>query len=165
MSISRVQKKIKAEFPSVTFYIAGWNEEDAYKQIVADYEKCGAVKYIGFRKDISEWIKKCHCTILPSHGGEGVPNALLESAATGRICIASDINGSRDVVENGKTGVLFEAGNSDELTVCVRKVLSMTQDQRRQMGLASRQKAEREFDRQIVVNAYLNELKKVIPNG
>lgn len=50
-------KKIKAEFPSVTFYIAGWNEEDAYKQIVADYEKCGAVKYIGFRKDISEWIK------------------------------------------------------------------------------------------------------------
>lgn len=158
-------KKIKSEFPSVTFYIAGWNEEDAYKQIVEDYEKCGAVKYIGFRKDISEWIKKCHCTILPSHGGEGLPNALLESAATGRICIASDISGSRDVVENGKTGFLFKAGDSDELTACVRKVLSMTQDQRRQMGLSGRQKVECEFDRQIVIDAYMNELKEVALNG
>ena len=158
-------KKIKAEFPSVTFYIAGWNEEDEYKRILEDCEKCGIVDYIGFRKDIGEWIKRCHCTILPSHGGEGVPNALLESAATGRICIASDINGSRDVVENGKTGFIFEAGNAAELTECVRKVVLMTRDQRRCMGLAGRKKVEREFDRQIVVNAYMKELKGIAKNG
>ncbi|MFQ7526578.1 MAG: hypothetical protein ACLRMN_02315 [Mediterraneibacter gnavus] len=38
------------------------------------------VNYIGFRSDIDRWIKKCNCTVLPSHGGEGVPNVLLESA-------------------------------------------------------------------------------------
>lgn len=154
-------KAIKSEYPSVTFYIAGWNEEEKYKSIISDYEKHGDVEYIGFRKDIDEWIAKCHCTVLPSHGGEGVPNVLLESAATGRICIASNISGSQDVVEDGKTGFLFEPKNSEKLIECVKKVISMTDDQRRQMGLAGRRKVEREFNRQIVIDAYINELKAV----
>ena len=158
-------KTIKAEYPATEFYIAGWNEEEKYKQIIAEYDKCGIVEYIGFRKDINEWIRKCHCTVLPSHGGEGVPNVLLESAATGRICIASDINGSRDVIEDGKTGFLFEAGNSHELTECVRKIITMTSEQREQMGLAGRRKVERGFDRKLVIDAYMRELGMATDNG
>ena len=36
---------------------------------------------------------------------------LLESAAMGRICIGSRIAGTEDVIDDGKTGYLFEAGN------------------------------------------------------
>ena len=58
---------------------------------------------MGFPGRISDrWLRHCHCVILPSLGGEGVPNVLLEAAATGRPCIASDVNGSVDVVEDGR---------------------------------------------------------------
>lgn len=154
-------EEIKREFPFVTFYIAGWNEEETYKEIVSEYEKKGVVSYIGFRKDIDEWIKKCHCTVLPSHGGEGVPNVLLESAAIGRVCIASDIAGSRDVVENGRSGFLFDPGNTKDLVACVKRVIFMSNDERRDMGLAGRKRVEMHFDRKIVIDKYLHEVQQL----
>ena len=91
-------KRIKGKYSNTEFLIAGWNEEEEYKKIVVDYQERGFVNYIGFRDDIGDWIAKCHCTVLPSHGGEGVPNVLLESAATGRACIGSMINGTMDTM-------------------------------------------------------------------
>ena len=151
-------KIIKQQYPNTTFYIAGWNEEEEYKKIVAEYQAQGIVDYIGFRKDIADWIQKCHCTVLPSHGGEGVPNVLLESAATGRICIASTINGSTDVVEDGKTGYLFQTGSTESLAKTMEKVLQLSQDQKREMGIAGRAKVEKEFDRRIVIEKYLQQV-------
>ena len=89
-----------------------------------------------------------------------MPNVLLEAAATGRICIASDINGSRDVIENGKTGFLFKAGDADDLTSCMRKVIFLSDEERTSMGRAGREKVEKEFDRQIVIEKYCNEVER-----
>lgn len=152
-------KIVKGKYPNTTFYIAGWNEEPEYKKIVDEYQNNGYVEYIGFRKDIGSWIEKCHCTILPSHGGEGVPNVLLESAATGRICIASKINGSKDVIADGVSGFLFETGDASDLADKVEKVLTLTYEQKIQMGQAGRCKVEKEFDRQIVIDKYCDELR------
>ena len=150
-------KTIKKKYPNTEFIIAGWNEEEKYKAILEDYQQQGFVNYIGFRKDINDWVEKCHCTVLPSHGGEGVPNVLLESAATGRACIASKVNGSVDVVEDGKTGYLFEAGNAESLIEQVEKFLSLTQEQKAEMGKAGREKIEKEFNRDTVIDKYLQE--------
>lgn len=152
-------KTIKTKYPNTEFIIAGWNEEEKYKAIVEEYQNQGYVNYIGFRKDISVWMKNTHCTILPSHGGEGVPNVLLESAATGRICIGSKINGTSDVIEDGKTGYLFETGNGQSLILAIEKVLSLTSEERTLMGKAGRIKIENEFNREIVINKYMEELK------
>jgi len=91
---------IKTKYPNTEFIIAGWNEEEEYKKIVAEYQEKSFVNYIGFRDDINDWIAKCNCTVLPSHGGEGVPNVLLESAAMGRICIGSNIPGTANARYN-----------------------------------------------------------------
>lgn len=151
-------KIIKSKYPQTEFLIAGWNEEEEYKRIVAEYENAGIVNYIGFRKDICDCIARCHCSVLPSHGGEGVPNALLESAAIGRICIGSLINGTKDVIEHGKTGYLFEAGNAESLAEMMEKVICLSGVERKEMGLRGREKVEREFDRRIVVEKYLREV-------
>jgi glycosyltransferase involved in cell wall biosynthesis len=154
-------KAIKNKYPNTNFYIAGFIEDCKYKEIVDDYHDKGIISYIGFQKDIKSWIQKCHCTILPSHGGEGVPNVLLESAAMGRICIASTINGSKDVVDDGVTGYLFTTGNAKDLINKVEKFLELDYKTKKQMGLAGRRKVENEFDRRIVVDAYLLEISKV----
>lgn len=152
-------RRVKEKHPDTTFYIAGWNEEPEYMAKVEEAQKQGWIEYLGFRKDIDQWIERCHCTILASHGGEGVPNVLLESAASGRICIASDINGSRDVVDNGKTGYLFKVGDADDLTDKVEKFISLSDEEKATMGAAGREKIEKEFDRQIVVEKYLKEIE------
>jgi galacturonosyltransferase len=152
-------KTIKERYSNTNFYIAGFIEEEKYKPIIDEYHSKGIIDYIGFQKDIKSWIEKCHCTVLPSHGGEGVPNVLLESAAMGRVCIASKINGSKDVIDDGVTGYLFKTGNSEDLTDKVRKFLELDYGDKKRMGLAGRAKVEKEFDRQIVLDAYLEEIK------
>jgi len=152
-------KTIKRYYPNTSFYVAGFIEEEEYKGIIDDYHNRGIINYIGFQKDIKSWIQNCHCTILPSHGGEGVPNVLLESAAMGRVCIASNINGSKDVIEDGRTGYLFEVSNSIDLSSKMKNIILMLPNEIKEMSLASRNKVEERFDRQIVINSYLKELK------
>ena len=153
-------KIIKNKYSNTEFLIAGWNEEEEYIKIVNNYQEKGYVNYIGFRKDISDWIEKCNCTVLPSHGGEGVPNVLLESAATGRACIGSNINGTADVIDDGVTGYLFEKGNTESLVDKLEKFINLTFEERKSMGKAGRNKIEKEFDRNIVVNKYCEEVEK-----
>lgn len=153
-------KIIKKEYPNTEFLIAGWNEEEEYKKIIADYQEQGIVNYIGFRNDIGDWIAKCNCTVLPSHGGEGIPNVLLESAATGRACIGSKINGTMDVIEDGVTGYLFETGNTESLIEKIEKFLDLSAEEKFAMGKAGREKIKSEFDRSIVIKKYCDEVVK-----
>lgn len=152
---------IKERYPNTEFIIAGWNEEEKYKEIIDYYQKRGIVNYIGFRKDIKEWITQCNCTILPSHGGEGVPNVLLESAAIGRACIGSNINGTKDVIEDGVNGYLFEAGNVNSLVKKIEDFIQLSTEKKIKMGKAGRVKIEQEFDRKIIIKKYCDEVAKV----
>lgn len=152
-------KYIKEKYPDTEFYIAGFVDDEKYDTVIKEYHEKNIINYLGFQDNISEWIEKCHCTILPSIGGEGVPNVLLESAATGRVCIGSRIPGTDRVIDDGVTGYLFEKGNSKELIQKVENFLNLSHEEKKNMGLKGRQKVEKEFDRQIVVKAYLDELK------
>ena len=149
---------IRELLPNTCFYIAGFVEEEKYQKRIADYEALGVVKYLGFQDDMKPLLRSCHCLILPSLGGEGVPNVLLEAAATGRPCIASDINGSVDVVEDGVTGYIFEKGNAQDLIGKVERFLCLSYEEKRQMGLRGRDKVVREFDREIVIARYMKEI-------
>lgn len=153
-------KIVKEKYPNTEFLIAGWNEEEKYKKIVADYQEKGIVNYIGFRSDIGDWIAKCNCTVLPSHGGEGVPNVLLESAAIGRVCIGSKINGTMDVIEDGVTGYLFETGSAENLSQKMQQFLKLSAEEKAAMGKSGREKIEKEFDREIVIKKYCDEVEK-----
>jgi len=151
-------KVVKENYPNTNFYLAGFIEEEKYKGVIEEYNGKGIINYIGFQRDIKPWIQKCYCTILPSHGGEGVPNVLLESAAMGRVCIASNIDGSKDVIDDRVTGYLFETGDAIDLINTVKQFLDLDYEEMKKMGLSARQKVEKEFDRNIVIDAYLGEL-------
>ena len=151
-------KKIKEKYLHTNFYIAGFIEDGEYKEKVSSYGD--VVIPLGFVKDIAAEIQKCHCTILPSHGGEGVPNVLLESAAMGRICIGSHIPGTKDVIDDGKTGYLFETGNVEHLVEVIDKVMKLNAEQKTAMGIAGRTKVEKEFNRDIVIQKYMDEVNR-----
>lgn len=154
-------KKIRQEYKNVNFYVAGFIEEEKYKSIIEEYNSKGIIKYIGFQKDIKLWIEKCHCTVLPSHGGEGVPNVLLESAAMGRICVASNINGTDDIITEGINGYLFRVKDVESLHKCMENIIKLDWIEKKTIGLKSREVVERLFDRNIIVNLYINEIEKI----
>lgn len=152
-------KAIKEKYNNVDFLIAGWNEEDKYIDIVNEYEKNGYVKYLGFSKEIKKILEEIDCVVLPSRGGEGVPNVVLEACATGRPCICSDVNGSNDVITDGVNGLLFEKGNAQDLTDKIESFILMPFEERQKMGENGRKTVEEKYDRQIVIDQYLKEVE------
>ncbi|WP_317326666.1 glycosyltransferase family 4 protein [Turicibacter sanguinis] len=151
-------KFIKKTNNNINFYVAGFIEEKKYESIIKDFEDKGIINYIGFQRDIQVWIKNCHCTVLPSHGGEGVPNVLLESAAIGRICIASNISGSCDIVDSEDVGYLFEVKSTNDLITQMEKVIKLSDSDIKKMGILARKKVEMYFNRDIIIQKYIEEV-------
>lgn len=160
MEYLHAAEAIKKDRPDVTFNIAGFCEEEYYLRVTEGYEKRGVVNYMGFRKDIVNIIEESHCIVLPSHGGEGVPNVILEASAMTRPCIGSAVPGTVDAIEDGVTGYLFEPKNASDLERVMREFLALTYEEKAKMGLAGRERVERIFDRNFVIEKYMKEIEK-----
>ena len=115
------------------------------------------ISYLGPKDDVRQAIAAADCIVLPSYR-EGVPRSLLEGAAMGRPLIASDVPGCREVVEHERNGFLCEPRSALALAEAVRRMAGLSREQRREMGLRSRARVEREFAVQRVVAAYRTEL-------
>nr|ADD96617.1 hypothetical protein [uncultured organism MedDCM-OCT-S12-C71] len=81
------------------------------------------IEWRGFVHDMRGFWSECHVAVLPSHGGEGLPMALLTAAASGRALIASDTNGNRDLVNEGQNGYLCKPRDVDSLKAAIRACL------------------------------------------
>lgn len=153
-------KEIKKEYPDTVFKLVGYYEDD-YQEIVEKLEKENIVEFISYQKDVHPLYKEASAVIVPSYH-EGMSNVILEAASTGRPVLASNIPGCKEGFDDGKTGIGFEARNKDALLNAIRQFMKMSYDSRVEMGRCAREKMENEFDRNKVVNAYLEEIKKVI---
>ena len=120
----------------------------------------GIVNYIGWVADVKPYIKECTCTILPSHH-EGMSNTLLECAAMGRPIIASDIAGCREAVIDGKSGYLTKVRDAQDLLEKMEKFCSLSQEERKNMGLVSRRHIEINFDKDNVVIETINRMETI----
>ncbi len=147
---------IKQKYKNTEFHICGFCE-DEYKDKLNELTQNNNVVYHGSVKDIREILKCMHCTVVPSYH-EGMSNVLLESAASARVCICSDIPGCKEAVEHGITGYTFEVKNSDALICSIEKFMNLSYEDKKQMGLNGRKKMENEFDRNIVINKYIKEI-------
>lgn len=156
----KAAKKIKEKYPQTRFHVAGFFEEE-YEKIIEDYAKRKIIQYHGVLSDIRGLLSKTHCTILPSYH-EGMSNVLLESAASGRPILASNVHGCIETFDEENSGYSFEPQNTKSLVAAIERFLSLPHQEKENMGLAGREKMEREFDRQVVVNNYLQELNKVV---
>lgn len=61
----------------------------------------------GFRTDVDSYYYGADIFVMPSKR-EGLPVSLMEAMSCGLPCIASDIRGNRDLIENGRNGLLCE---------------------------------------------------------
>ena len=88
-------------------------------------------------------------------------NVLLEACATGRPIITTDRPGCREIVDDGVNGYIVKQQDKQDCIEKVDKFINLPYEDKKAMGEAARRKVEREFDRQIVVNAYLEEIEAI----
>lgn len=118
------------------------------------------ITYYGTSMNPHEYMKKAQAVIMPSYS-EGMSNVLLEASACGRPILASDVQGCREIVMDGVTGLKFEPHNVNSIVDAVEKFRNLSKEQRERMGIEGRKHVENNFSRDIVINAYMNEIEKI----
>ena len=155
-------RRMKEKYKEVEFAVVGFCEE-TYETQIKELEKQGVITYYGWQDDSASFMAKAGCLVNPSYH-EGMSNVCLEAAATGRPMIVSDIPGCRETVENGTNGYLIPAGDGEALLAKMIQFYQLSTKQKAQMGQNGRRKMEQEFDRQLVVEIYCKEIRRVLEN-
>lgn len=142
------------------FWLLGYCDED-YQNKLDEYEKQGWITQLGFHPDVREYLSLSSAVVLPTYH-EGMSNVLMEASATGRPVIATNISGCREIFEEGVTGFGCEPKNSQDLVRVINKFRQLPIDEKEQMGRNARVKMEREFDREKVIDAYMEEMNYIL---
>lgn len=152
--------KIKEKYSNTEFHVVGWCE-DAYSEELKDLESKGVVIYHGPVGDVRPLVGMAHCTVHPSFYPEGMSNVLLESCAAGRPIITTNRPGCGEIIDDGINGYVVKQQDKEDLVEKLERFIMLPYEHKKGMGLAARRKVEREFDRQIVVDAYLKEVESI----
>ncbi len=155
---------IRAKYPQTEFNMLGFIEptENYYVAELKKLENESILYYRGSQKDVKPWIQRAHAIIHPSTYGEGMSNVLLENASSGRPIITTDNPGCRETVRENETGYIYPGGNVSELVNKVEQFLRLNNSERKRMGLRGRRYIEQNFSRDVVVQAYLEEIARLM---
>jgi glycosyltransferase involved in cell wall biosynthesis len=136
------QKGIKARFALAGRTDPG-NPANIPQEQIDAWKDSGLLEWWGWRDDMPSTLAQADVFCLPSYR-EGVPNALLEAAASGLPIVTTDVPGCRDVVTHGVNGLLVPVRNALILAEALETLLSDAQ-LRHQMGSAGREIAVNKF--------------------
>lgn len=106
------------ELPEVRFKIAGTGP------FVEAFNGLGNVEMQGFiiGEALNRLISEAAFSVYPSEWPENCPMSVLESQILGTPVIGANIGGIPELIENGKSGILFESGNKDDLKKAITKL-------------------------------------------
>ena len=153
-------KEIKQRYPATEFNMLGFIEprETHYGKLLEDLGKEGVVNYLGNQRDVKPFVERSHATIHPSTYGEGMSNALLESASMGRVLITTDNPGCKEAVIDGVTGYIYKGGDVAALVKNIERFLATDNAERKLMGEKGREFVKENFSREFVISAYEEEI-------
>lgn len=154
-------KIIKKDYPQATFHVIGPFDKE-YEEYLMEADASGTVNVHGKVFNVGEFIRHSHCTVFPSYYAEGMANVLLESAASGRPIITTSLPGCGETVDDGITGFIVKPKDTIDVADKIRKFILLSNDEKKAMGEAGRRKMERQFDRRIVVDAYIDQINEIL---
>ena len=103
-------------------FVGDGDKSNEYKQYANNLKSKKQISFVGAQKNPFVYMKNSVAHILSSYG-EGLPTVLIESAALGVLNIASNCKyGPKEILLDGRGGMLFEPGNAKQLSKCLNDV-------------------------------------------
>ncbi|CAG0940069.1 partial galacturonosyltransferase, partial [Gallionellaceae bacterium] len=165
MEFVEAARLVKARHPQVRFQLLGQlgvaNRTAILREQVESWVAEGVVEYLGETDNVAPYISNADCIVLPSYR-EGISRILLEASAMARPIVATDVTGCREVVDDGETGYLCKVKDPVDLADKLERMLSLSCEQRAEMGRKGREKMQHEFDEQIVIRRYLEVIDEIV---
>jgi glycosyltransferase involved in cell wall biosynthesis len=123
------------------------------------------IDFLGHKShtEVIELLKKCRFLVLPSECYENFPYSVLEACASGKPVIASRIGGIPEIVKNWETGLLFEPGNSEYLSLKIRYLMKHP-EKAEALGRNAMLFVEKELNNERYYSKLIDVYKRVIEN-
>lgn len=138
-------KAVVAKFPAAVLLVVGPADVQKKDSLNPETINRKGIMFLGERTDVDELYAIMDVFVLPSYR-EGFPHSVMEASAMARPVITTDVRGCRNAIEPGKTGILIPVKNSEALVQAITDLLS-DPNRAKEMGHAGRKKAEKDFDK------------------
>ncbi len=148
---------VRQKYPNATFRILGPKEQglgSIGEEEIASWK--GTVDYLGATSDVRPEVQEAHVIVLASWR-EGTPTAIMEAMSMGRPCIVTDAPGCREVVEDGKNGLLVPLKNPATLAEAMERLCAHP-ELLGPMGVCGREMATSRFDANLVAKSILDNM-------
>lgn len=121
-----------------------------------------AIKVVGpkSRDELVAYYAASDCFVFPSYR-EGFPNTVLEAGAMGLPSIVTDINGSREIIQDGSNGLVITSKNVDELRKAMERMI-VDEPLRVKMAGVARSCIVERYERSFVHRCQLDYYEKVL---
>ncbi|WP_187269597.1 glycosyltransferase family 4 protein [Flagellimonas hymeniacidonis] len=153
-------KMLKSKFPMAEFHIIGAPDKSPSSINIKDlthFHDNGVVIYHGRQNNVSYFLGKSDIFVLPTYYREGVPRSILEALSVGLPIITTDSPGCRETVVGSENGKLISPGSLEELVGAMQFFLE-NPSAIHQMGISSRELAEKKFDVKIINKEIISSL-------
>ena len=138
---------VRRRFPDVRLVCVG--DGALHGELEAQAAALGireSVRFVGYRSDVPDWLALADVVVLPSLF-EGLPLIVIEALATGRPMVATAVDGTPEVVVDGKTGLTVPPGDPGLLAEALCRLLG-DPGLGRTLGRAGRTWVEEHFSQQ-----------------
>ena len=150
----RGAEKVCAQHPDAYFLIVGGVLEPDYfaqlQQLAQELHLAHRIRFAGECKPVQSLLQSSDVFVLPSRS-EGFSNALVEAMACELPCVATNVGGNAEAIEDGLSGLLVEKENINQLAHAISTLLSGA-DRAQQMGRAARRTVELRFTPQRMIS-------------
>ena len=138
------------EHLNVPVRIVGDGPLKAEYEDIARNKRMTHVIFEGYKtgEDLKQLYENAAFLVLPSECYENAPMTILEAYACGKPVVGANIGGIPEMIDHGKTGMLFEMRDAEQLAECIENLWS-NKSLCRQIGHAARNKVEREFSSEL----------------
>jgi len=139
---------------------------DLYKKklirLVEQYRLTNQVKFIEHCKNMPVAYKISNFVVSASTEPESFGRISVEAQSMQKPILASNIGGSKETIINNKTGILFESGNSEEMSKKIIELLNLDESTVNQMGIEGRKNVINKFNVEKMCFSTYSEYKKLI---
>ena len=153
--------KVLEECPKVKFLIIGEGEErDKIENLINEMQLNENVVLLGYRDDVQNVMSQLDLIVLSSLW-EGFPLTPIEAFSVGKTIIATSVDGTVEIVDNGINGILVEPKESNQIADGILRICKNIEDGK-EFEKRALEKYEKEFSYKILRAKYKNYYNKLM---